>query len=715
IEIAPSNPDILFVGTGESNAGGGSLAYDGFGMYKSLDGGQAWEYCGLEECGSVGRVVIHPDDPDIVYVAAMGRLFSNNPERGIFKTSDGGQTWDKILYISDSTGGIDLVLHPFNPDILYAALWERVRRPDRRSYGGNTCGIYKTVDGGDTWIQLTNGLPSPASNIGRIGIDISQSDPNILYAIYADNIGYFLGVYKTTDNGNSWTQTNDGFLSGMYVSYGWWFGRIHIDPTNPDIVYPIGLDLYKTSNGGASWENISSYTVHVDQHDLVAHVLDHEHLVLGNDGGVYISDNGGSTWNHLENLPIMQFYTCEVDEQFPERLYGGAQDMGTNRTMTGGLSDWQNIYGGDGFYVLVDPVDNNYVYAEYQYGNLGRSTNGGYSFQGATSGISYSDRKNWMTPVVFDPDNPAILYYGANRLYRSTNHAINWLAISPDLSNGPGTGNLTYGTITTIAVSPANTEYIYTGTDDGNVWVTKNNGQDWTKISSSLPVRWVTRVAADHYDENTAFVCFSGYRYDSYLPHIFMTRDAGMSWDDISGDLPEAPVNDIIVDPELDSTLYIATDFGVFVTWDYGMYWFVLGTDLPNVPIVDMRLHNSTRKLVAATYGRSMYTFDLDDIIGVEGNMTSSYCERISVYPNPFTENITIMLDLKKELAGRVDIVNLNGQVVKTLFEGIMKKNVNELIWDGTNSNGAYVNPGIYICRIFLDDQIIARKLIKMK
>ena len=356
VEIAPSDPDVLYVGTGESNAGGGSLAYDGFGVYRSGDAGSTWDYIGLEESGSIGRVVIHPSDPDIVYVAAMGRLFSNNTERGVFKSTDGGQTWEKVLFKTDSTGAIDLVMHPQDPDILYAALWERVRKPDRRNYGGPSGGIFKTTDGGSTWTELSNGLPSPSPYVGRIGIDISKSDPDVLYAIYADNIGYFEGVYKTTDGGNSWFQTNDGELSNMYSSFGWWFGRIYIDPTNPDIVYPIGLDLYKTSNGGNSYSNISE-SVHVDQHDIVAHPSDNESLVLGNDGGIYLSGNGGISWTHLENLPVMQFYTCEVDEQHPERLYGGAQDMGTNRTLTGALDDWHSIFGGDGFYVLVDPND----------------------------------------------------------------------------------------------------------------------------------------------------------------------------------------------------------------------------------------------------------------------------------------------------------------------------------------------------------------------
>jgi photosystem II stability/assembly factor-like uncharacterized protein len=664
IEIANSNPDILYVGTGESNAGGGSLAYDGFGIYRSNDAGDTWQHIGLEESGSIGRIVVHPVDPDRVYVAAMGRLFSDNPVRGVFRSLNGGLDWEKVLFKNDSTGAIDLVMHPEDPDILYAALWERVRRPNRRNYGGPSCGIYKTIDGGDTWTELTNGLPSPSASIGRIGIDISKSDPNILYAIYADNIGYFAGLFKSTDDGANWFRTNDGSLSNMYSSYGWWFGRLHIDPVDPDILYPIGFDLYKTSDGGSTYSNISQSNVHVDQHDLVAHPADNDFLVLGNDGGIYLSDDGGNSWNHLENLPVMQFYTCELDEQYPERLYGGAQDMGTNRTMTGAIDDWENIFGGDGFYVLVDPQDNDYVYVSYQYGNFFRSANGGYSFSSGMSGINASDRMNWMTPVVFDPNDPSILYYGSNRVYRSTNRAASWQAISPDLSTGPGTGNLVYGTLTTIAASAADPEYIYAGTDDGNAWVTKNGGIQWENISSGLPIRWITRVAPDHVDPDKAFLCLSGYRYDSYQPHVFMTIDAGGEWMDISGNLPEVPVNDIVVDPDLDSTLYIATDFGVYVTWDYGQIWHYLGTQLPNVPVIDLRLHSPTRKLLAATYGRSMYSFDLNMIVGTREH--KGHENNISVYPNPTSGVVVIRCKIQDAESKTVRLFDLGGRLLKS-------------------------------------------------
>jgi photosystem II stability/assembly factor-like uncharacterized protein len=688
VALAPSNPEIIYVGTGEANPGGGSLSYDGLGIFRSDDGGSSWTDLGLHESGSVGRLVVHPQNPDICYVAAMGRMFSTNEQRGVFKTTDGGQNWEKVLYLTDSTGAIDIVIHPNNPDTLFACMWERTRQPDKRHYGGESCGVYRTYDGGENWTELTNGLPG-GENVGRIGISISQSDPEILYTIYADKTGYFDGVFKTTDNGDSWTQTNDGSMSNIYSSYGWWFGRLRVDPTDPDIVFAIGYDLFRTTNGGNSWSNIG-WSVHVDQHALNAHPLNNDFVVLGNDGGVYTSQNGGNTWTHLENLPNIQFYTSEIDYQNPDRLYGGAQDNGTNRTMTGDLDDWYSIYGGDGFYVLVNPQNNQYVYANFQYGGLGRSTNGGSSFQGATNGLG-SDRFNWMSPLVFNPNNPSTLYYGGSKVYKSTNHAASWSAISPDLTNGPGQYNQTYGTVTTISVSPVNDEIIYAGTDDGNVWLTQNDGGNWTKISNAfqLPVRWVTRVAADPWDEATAYVTFSGYRYDEYMPHIFRTTDFGQTWIDISGDLPEAPINDIIVDPAVDSALYIATDVGTFVSWNLGQNWGLMGEGLPNVPVCDLTFHDELRMLVAATYGRSMYKIYLADFVGL--NEIASKANEIEIYPNPVSD--VLMLEFNSINAGsEFQIMNVSGkQVMAGSLDGTAK---NQMSVAGLKAGSYFIRVG---------------------
>jgi photosystem II stability/assembly factor-like uncharacterized protein len=705
IAIAPSNSKIVYVGTGEANGGGGSSTYDGLGVYKSTDAGSTWAYTGLDEIGNTGRIVINPQDPQNVFVAAMGNLYGKTPDRGIYRTKDGGSTWQKVLFVSDSTGAIDIVINPKNPDTLYAALWERIRTLNRETYGGTSCNVYRSFDGGDTWTLLGNGLPAASTNSGRIGLAISESSPNVVYAIYADKVGYFNGIYKTTNNGNSWARVSDGALSNMFASYGWWFGRVHVDPTDPNVVYAIGFDLYKSTNGGSSWTNIGS-SVHVDHHSVYVHPKNPNFVLLGNDGGVYISKNAASSWTHVPNLPITQFYTCEVDTKNPKRLYGGAQDNGVNRTMTGNLNDWSNIVGGDGFVALVDPTNSNYVYGESQYGALRRSTNGGTNFSSATTGINSSDRKNWNTPVVFDPTNPEIMYYGANRLYKSTNRAVSWTAISSDLTNGNAGNGL--GTITCIAVAPSNTNVIYVGTDDGNVWRTTNGGANWSEISASLPVRWITRIAVDMQNPSIAYVTLSGFRLDEYLPHILKTTDAGSTWSDISGNLPAAPINEVILDPTDNSTLYIGTDVGVYAGSSSGV-WFPLGDSLPNVPVVDLTLHQPTRTLVAATFGRSMYKYDLSTTISVieYGNPLSS----LTVQPNPVYSSAKISFHLAEQQQGKIELFDLSGKLVNVLYEGILNKGDNEFTWNVTENKTNALPSGTYICRIVSGKTMASKKI----
>ncbi|MFC1477605.1 FlgD immunoglobulin-like domain containing protein [candidate division KSB1 bacterium] len=719
IALDPSDPNVVYVGTGEVNCGGGSTTYGGMGVYKSTDGGGTWSHLGLEDTRYIARIVVNPDDPQTIFVAAMGKLYAENPERGLYRTTNGGTTWEKVLYISEGTGCVDLVINPDSTSVLYAAMWERIRHPGSREYGGDECGLYRSTDGGDSWHELTNGLPNGTSDLGRIGISLCASDPSILYAVYADKIGYFDGVYKTTDGGDSWIQTNDNSLSSVFSSYGWWFGNIRVDPVNPDNVFVLGLTMYRTTDGGQNWAYVSS-GVHVDHHGMYIHPQDPDFIVLGNDGGLYISSDGGAnnTWTKKYNMPVTQFYTCEVDYQNPERLYGGTQDNGTRGTKTGSLDDWEYVYGGDGFYVLVDPTDNRYVYAESQYGNLRRSTDGGSSFSSGTNGISSSDRSNWNSPLAMDPSNPAKLYFGTQRLYRSTNRAVSWTAISGDLTDGPHSGNVTFGTITTIAVAPSDDSVIYVGTDDGVVSVTLNGGSSWSGISGSLPVRWITRVAVDPYDSRTAYVTISGFKEDDYLPHIFRTTDAGGSWQDISGSLPEVPLNDVIVDPGIDSTLYIAGDVGVFKTSDLGATWEILGEDLPDVPVTDLVLHDPTRTLIAATFGRSMYKIVLEPATSVpvvEPGQNPGSFRLHQNFPNPFNPVTTISFEILRSSRVSLQIFDALGRVITTLTDRQLSPGEHTVQWDGTNNSGMPVSGGVYFCRMTAGDFTQTKKMVLIK
>ncbi len=703
VTIDLNNPNIVYVGLGEANLAGDN--YDGDGLYKSVDGGATWTNIGLAQTKRIGRVAVHPSNSDIIFVAGAGAQFSTDSARGVYRTTDGGTTWGKVLYISDSTSAIDLRINPVHPDTVYVAMWERLRSPTRRKAGGQTSGIYRSTDMGSTWTELTNGLPSGA-NVGRIGIAICEASTNVLYATYTDSIGYFDAIYKTTDGGNSWAQTPDQPPYYLYYSFGWYFGQIRVHPANPDVVFVLGVPLYRTTNGGNSWYDVSDIQ-HVDHHALEFDPNDLNHIVDGNDGGVYYSSNGGTIWTKSYNLPITQFYAATIDHLNPERTYGGTQDNGTLRTMTGSLDDWEMIYGGDGFYCIVDYTNDNIIYAEYQWGSLGKSTNGGYSFNSATSGISSSDRTNWSTPVIMDPNNHLVLYYGANRLYKTTNGADYWNAISTDLTNGPGTGNLTYGTITTIAVANTDSNVVYLGTDDANVWVTTDGGTNWTSVNAGLPDRWVTRVAVDPYDAAIAYVTFSGYRYDSYLAHVYRTTNYGTSWDDISSNLPEVPVNVIVVDPENTATLYIGTDYGVYYTTDAGVNWQPLGTNLPFSAVDDLVLHNGTRVLRAATHGRSFFEFDLDQI-GIEEHVKviDVDVEEISLQvTTPVRNELKITYTLSKAGSIRMAIYDVSGRRIQVLSEGAVAAGRHEV------TKTVDLPAGTYFVRLEAQDRAASRKL----
>lgn len=699
--IAETDKNILYVGTGEPNGGQGSVTYDGYGVFKSMDAGANWSHTGLENAGGIGRVEVDPSNADRVFVAAMGNLFSTNPQRGVYRTVDGGQTWENVLYLNDSTGAIDLCINPNNPDIVYAAMWERVRGPYHRTYGGESSGLYRSKDGGDTWEQLTSGLPSGKQ--GRIAIDISKSHPDILYCSYSEWDGPFGEFYRTTNGGDSWTDMNAN-LNGS--TYSWWFSKIQVHPNIPERVWVGEYHMYYSKDGGQNFSTVSG--LHVDQHALYSHPMESNFVVIGNDGGVYLSEDETESNAFVTVLPITQYYTCEVNYQNPNQRYGGTQDNGTNRTLTGGTGDWNRIYSGDGFIVRVDPSDDRYVYAAYQRGGFVRSTNGGTNFIGAKP--SGTNRFNWKTPYILDPNNPQIMYLGSHKVYKSTNRAQSWTQISDDLTNGDA-GAWNYATLTALAASALNGNILYAGTDDGNVWVNTDGGatKTWTKISDNLPVRWVSSLATDPFDENTAYVAFSGLRYFDYEPHLFRTTDLGATWEDISGNIPDIPVNQITIDPDNQGTFYVASDNGVYVSYDSGTNWEALGNGLPTVPVLDLNLHRPTRTLLAATFGRSQYLIKVKAASGT-GEIDKP-AEGLSAFPNPSMEDLKIEFYLNSSQDGKLLIYNMTGQVISTLKEGSFEQGQHSYTWDGSQDGQTRI-PGMYICRLVTDKQILSKRLI---
>ncbi len=694
IAIDPNNDQVLYCGTGEANSS--SFSFLGDGIYKSTDAGASWQHIGLINSAYIGRVLVDYSNSQRVFVAACGNLFTTNDERGVYRSDDGGQTWQRVLYLTDSTSAIDLVQHPTDPQILYAAMWERSRGLVYRRSFGLTSGVWKSIDGGTNWTEMTSGLPK-GNNVGRIGIAIAKSNPDILYTFYdLDNTE--VAVYKSLNGGQSWTRTNDGALYGMNSNFGWYFGQVRVDPLNANRVFVMGVDLFRTDNGGSSWTDISTWDLHVDHHAMMFDETTNS-IIEGNDGGLYRSQNSGNSWTKINNLALTQFYAIDIDYQNPERLYGGTQDNNTIRTLSGGTSDWEPILGGDGMYTLVDYTNSNIIYAEYQWGNLYRSDDGGSNMNYIASPMS-GDRVNWSAPLAMHPEDPSILYFGTYRVWKSTNKGNSWQAVSGDLTAGI---DQYFYTITTIAISAINPAIVIAGTGDGKVQISTNNGQTWQNISAGLPNRSITRVATDHFGEHTIYVTLSGFRWDEPLPHVFKSTDLGSTWTDISGNLPEFPVNDIALDPDIPGKIIVGTDAGVYGTADGGQTWSWIWNGLPAVPVYAMKIHAPTRTIVVGTYGLSCYKASLDQLFTGISSPAKPSSVHLDAYPNPMVNSTTFSFYLPAEDQIRVCVYGLNGELRQLVFSGKLSAGEQKIKWNTGNSGSNAYNDlpkGMYLVKV---------------
>ncbi|HRX96053.1 MAG TPA: T9SS type A sorting domain-containing protein [Bacteroidales bacterium] len=660
IAIDPEDKNTIYAGTAEAN--NASYSFIGDGIYKSTDAGETWQNIGLENSAYISRIVIDHSNSQRIWVAANGNLFTPDSERGIYRSEDGGMNWEKVLFVNDSTSATEIVQHPTNPDILYAGMWERMRGLTYRHSFGLGTGVYKSTDGGDTWTELTNGLPFN-EDAGRVGLSIAKSNPDVIYAFY-DMPDYEVNVFRTTDGGDSWTQTNDNALDEMNSNFGWYFGQVRVHPQDEDMVFVMGVGFFRTSNGGASWMDIGSWDVHVDHHAMCFDETNGR-IYLGNDGGLYLSSNNGSSWTHINNLPFTQFYAIDIDYNNPQRIIGGTQDNNTIITYDGAVDNWDRILGGDGMYCLIDYSNPNTMYAEYQWGNLHKSTNGGDNFDYIAWSWS-DDRVNWSAPLAMDPENPQVLYFGTYRVWKSTNGGNSWNDVSGDITKGV---DQYFHTIATIHVSPVNNNIVVAGTGDGLIHVSENAGLSWTNITNGIPDRWVTRVLCDPVDENTIYATVSGFRWDEYIPHVLKSTDLGQSWTDISSNLPGIPVADIVVDPDHPGYLYVATDAGVFFSNNDGISWESLNEGIHGVPTMTLKIHNPTRTLVAGTHGLSAFRLNMDDLVtgtAIAENNQPQY----KVYPNPFTDKIKVAGSLNNIEAAlytldgkRIAAVNSNGEI----------------------------------------------------
>lgn len=720
IAIDQNDPSIIYVGTGEAN--GGHNNFPGGGVFKSTDAGSTWNFLGLEETVSIGRIIVHPTNSNIVFLASIGSYFAPNTERGVYKSTDGGTTWNQSLFISDTTGAIDLVIDPINPDRLMAAMWERVRRPNSSHLFGPSSGIYVTTNGGDNWSEITSAsLPNADfENVGRIGLAIHNANPDIVYALYTD--GYdIISLYRTTNFGSSWTDVDaDDELNSGTGGFSWYFGQVRVHPIDPNTVYVLDVAFMRSTDGGNTWPIQYGYggpsNLHVDHHALAFNPVNPNLIINGNDGGINISTNGGQTFSNPALIPATQFYEIGLDATNPQRLYGGTQDNGTNRTSDGGIDTWQRIYGGDGFYVIVDYTNPNIIYAESQFGALGKSTNGGINWIDATNGINSSEPTNWSTPVVMDPNTPAILYYGTHSLYRTTNGTTSWTKISPQLTDWVQGRRL--GTITTIAVAPTNSNVIYVGTDDSHIWVSSDNGSSWNEISAGLPERWVTRVAVDPSDENIVYATFSGLKWRDPQSHVFRSTDKGSSWTDISSNLPDAPVNAFAVDNIISTVLYLGSDVGMYVSFNSGQSWEVLGEGLPILPIGDIKIHPTENFLVAGTYGRSMYKIDLNLINDVkESNVPVVETFKLDQnYPNPFNPITKIKYSISAAANSgsltpvQLKIYDILGNEISTLVNEEKASGRYEVEFNASN-----LPSGVYIYKLQAGKFSESKKMVLIK
>lgn len=616
--LARASDGTLFVGTGEANPGGGSIVFGGNGVYRSRDGGATWQHLGLADSGAIGRMVVDPKDPKTIFVAATGDLFQPGGQRGVYRSTDGGDTWTQVLAgANDTTGAVDLAIDPQNPDNVYTTMWDHRREPDLRRYGGPGSGLFRSSDGGTTWKPAGSGFPT--GNLGRMGVAVSATAPNIVYAIVSTTAGPFQGFYKSVDSGATWVSTSPaGDPAGLIFSqstFGWWFGRLWVDPINPNHVFVAGVSLLSSLDGGVVFAPHTG--PHADEHAMVWDSTDPTRVFLGNDGGVYRSDNRGlvnAQWTAATHQPWMQPYTIDVSQQNPDRVVAGFQDNGCNRSWnssgTPSASGWTSYCGGDGEAAIINPTNQNNIFGCSQYGNCVRSTDGGNAT--AAIGATTSNRRNWTTPIVFDPNDPNVMYYAGNRVNRSTTNGNGgWQAISPDLARTAGRDTAyPFGTAFTLAVSTSDPNTLWVGMDDGGVWRTTNLGGSWERVTvaPSLSETWVSEIAIDPATTNHVLVTYSGFREGNDAAHVFETTDGGATWTDISGNLPNAPVNDILL---LGNRMVVGTDIGVFATGDGGQSWVRAGEGLPLVPVMDLVYQKATNTVVAGTFGRGLWRLRL--------------------------------------------------------------------------------------------------------
>lgn len=740
--VAPSDPNIVWVGTGEAN--NSRSTYWGDGVYKSTDAGKTWENMGLKESHHIGRVVIHPQNPDIVYVAALGHLYSENPERGLYKTTDGGKTWTKALDVvggNRTIGVVDVAMDPADPDILYAAAYDRLRKPWTYMLGGPGSGLYKSADAGATWKKLAGGLPTGI--LGRIGIAVYAKNSSILYACIENankpglsederwkeilegksSQGMINGeVYRSDDAGETWKKVSPEKQS-IGGNPGYYYGQIIIDPNNDQVVHVLSDASRATKDGGKTWLR-RPLKFGGDDHALWINPKDSSHMLLGYDHGMGITYDGGKNWYHPDQLPLAQFYAVGVDMSYPYNVAGGLQDngsaMGPSTKRGGGpirLEDWQQVGGGDGMYNVFDQKTNRFLYNESQFGPLTRVD----LLTGERKRIAYQEKRkdlrwNWCAPILVSPHSSDVIYHGANIVVKSNYRGEYWEEISPDLTtNDPtklatgkgGDGNIQYCTITTMDESPLEAGVIWVGTDDGNAWLTRDGGKNWSKLNDRIsgnPGYWVSRVIASKHDPGTAYLSYTGYRQDDFRPFLYKTTDFGETWTSIAGNLPNEPINVIREDHKNPNLLFVGTEFAVYFSIDSGKSWTKMKTNMPTQPVHDLQIHPRENDLIVATHGRGIFITDITPLQEVSSQVLAKDAHLFAIEPKVRWVNsksnhssstnfagesepngIVVNYYLKTKVKGDIKIIVYKGTKVISEISGKNEPGIQKIVWDMTS------------------------------
>jgi len=706
VEIDPTDSEILYIATGDENIS--QYPAIGNGVYKSEDGGSTWTNIGLGEGGIISKVTVAATDNNIVYASAMGIPFEKTDDRGVYKSTNGGLDWEQVLFVNDSTGIIDMVVAPDNPDIVYAAGWNRLRSNNISKISGPDAKIWKTEDGGLTWRIMESGLPQ--GELIRIGLDMFGTDGNTVIASYSASVdtlicndtgNQFLGIYKTTD-GENWEQilTENEFDCGFQGGFAWYFGKVRINPTDENDISLCGVQYWRTQNNGGLWKSLNDgslgFVPHVDYHDIV---YVNDKVFAATDGGAYVYEQA-TGWRDIENISTNQFYRVAYNPHEPDIYYGGLQDNGCVAGSNDDINNWERVSGGDGFQMQFKASDPSVFYTESQRGNIRRRTDFGNSSTGFNQGLIGT--RNWDMQYIISPHDPDLLFTGTDRMHQRFDYEDQWMPISEDLTDAEEDPLGFYQhDITCLSQSPLNPNVLTCGTSDGFVWATNDLGETWTQINDGLPRRYVTEVKTSPTLESTIYVTFSGFKNNDFSSHIFRSDDLGNNWIDISGNLPDLAINDVYILPNTnDEMIAVANEAGVYLTRDGGILWDRLGENLPYIQCLDLEFNPVNNYLIIGTYGRGLQTFDLNQLVDTPVKELASE-NHFTIYPNPATGVLNINLESTKEI-GKFELVNQSGKIISVHENSIQNIDVSDL------------PKGSYFLRLKEKDQFQIQQFIKI-